>query len=77
MGGRQAFRLLIVGKSGSGKSALAWEVIWRRPHARGDGWGWTGNPGVPEMRDHLAVVAFALTAWARWVGAVAGLPSLR
>jgi hypothetical protein len=37
MGGRQAFRLLIVGKSGSGKSAIAWEVIWRRPHARGDG----------------------------------------
>jgi hypothetical protein len=37
MGGRQAFRLLIVGKSGSGKCALAWEVMWRKPHARGDG----------------------------------------
>jgi hypothetical protein len=35
MGGRQAFLLLIVGKSGSGKSAMAWEVMWRRPHARG------------------------------------------
>jgi len=35
MGGRQAFRLLIVGKSGSGKSAMAWEVIWSMPHPRG------------------------------------------
>jgi hypothetical protein len=35
MGGRQVFRLLIVGKPRSGKCAMAWEVIWRRLHARG------------------------------------------
>jgi hypothetical protein len=44
MGGRQAFRLLVVGKPGSGKGTMAWEVIWRRPHARGDGPAAQGCP---------------------------------